>query len=177
MTKHIISVLIMSWHSDYIERSFRFVLNDAARLMGKRFDQRCREIGLSRAQVKALAYILRNEGINQAALAELLEIEPISLARLVDRMEAAGWVERQADPNDRRARRLFVTEKSRPVFDQVAVVANDIWDEALNGLAAGDRNRLFDLLRHVHGNLSNRVQPAAGAATIEMDLVAAEEHV
>jgi len=162
----------MSWHSEFIERSFGFVLSDAARLIGKRFDQRCREIGLSRAQMRALAYIIRNEGINQASLAELLEIEPISLARLIDRMEAAGWVERQADPNDRRARRLFITDKSRPVFEQVAALAREIWAEALAGLGEEQRQTLFDLLKHVHANLSGREPPA-----VTTKLLVANENV
>src|SRR5689334_11950907 len=90
------------------------LLNDVSRLMRKKFDQRAKELRLTRAQYYLLAKLARHEGIKQVELAELLEVEPISAARLVDRMEAAGWVERRADPADRRARRVFLAPKARP---------------------------------------------------------------
>src|SRR5580704_7777905 len=99
-----------------LNRSFGFVLHETARLLTKRFDQRAKCLGLSRAQCQLLAYLVYHEGINQTGLAELLEIEPISLARLIDRMEQSGWVERRPDPNDRRAWQLFIAEKAKPVF-------------------------------------------------------------
>src|SRR6185437_9269425 len=80
------------------ERSFGFLLHDIARLMRKRFDQRARSLNLSRAQWQLLVHLSRREGINQSGLAEILEIENITLGRLVDRMEEAGWVERRLDP-------------------------------------------------------------------------------
>src|SRR5882672_3339347 len=101
-----------------LDVSFGFLLHDIARLMRKRFDQRARGLGLTRAQWQVLAHLARHEGINQAGLAEILEIEPITLGRLVDRMADSGWLERRADPNDRRARLLYLTAKARPVFDR-----------------------------------------------------------
>jgi MarR family transcriptional regulator for hemolysin len=95
------------------ERSFGFLLHDIARLMRKIFDQRARSLGLSRAQWQLLVHLSRHEGINQSGLAEILEIENITLGRLVDRMEEAGWVERRADPGDRRARLLFTRRSLR----------------------------------------------------------------
>src|SRR5882757_3179444 len=94
-----------------LNRSFGFVLHDTARLISKRYDQRAKGLGLTRAQTQLLAYLLSHEGINQARLADLLEIEPISLARLLDRMEQSGWVERRPDPKDRRAWLLYTTDK------------------------------------------------------------------
>src|SRR5574338_946906 len=99
------------------------LLNDVTRLMRKRCDQRAKNLGLTRAQYFLLAKLSRCEGINQVGLADLMEVEPISLARLVDRMEAAGWLERRADPADRRARRLFLTAKSRPMIEKMRVIA------------------------------------------------------
>ena len=81
------------------ERSFGFLLHDIARLLRKRFDQRARALGLSRSQWQVLAHLSRHEGINQSGLAEILEIENITLGRLVDRMGEAGWVERRPDPS------------------------------------------------------------------------------
>src|SRR5436190_23691376 len=91
-----------------------FLLHDAARLMRKRFEQRARAagLGLSRAHWQILALLKRNEGIQQGALADLMDIEPITLVRQIDRCQAAGLVERRPDPKDRRAWRLFLTEKA-----------------------------------------------------------------
>jgi len=142
------------------ERSFGYVLFEVARLMSKRFDQRARVLGLTRAQCQLLARLAQHEGINQARLADLLELEPISLARLIDRMEQAGWIERRADPADRRARLLYMTDKARPLFDQVMELGHETRAEALAGLPAADRDQLIDLLLHVRANLSDRA-PAA----------------
>jgi MarR family transcriptional regulator for hemolysin len=151
------------------ERSFGYVLFETARLLSKRFDQRARALGLTRAQCQLLVRLAQHEGINQAGLADLLELEPISLARLIDRMEQAGWIERRADPADRRARLLYMSEKAKPLFDQVVEVGYATRAEALAGLSAADRDTLVDLLLHVRGNLSDkgplaeRVPQAAGA--------------
>ena len=104
------------------ERSFGFLLHDIARLMRKKFDQRARALGLSRAQWQVLAHLSRHEGINQSGLADILEIENITLGRLIDRMEDAGWVERRPDRSDRRARLLYMTEKAAPMIRLVATV-------------------------------------------------------
>ncbi len=86
------------------ERSFGFLLYDSARLLRRDFDRRARAIGLTRAQWSVLSHLVRYGGVNQAALADLMEIQPITLVRLLDRLEEAGWIVRQADPNDRRSR-------------------------------------------------------------------------
>jgi MarR family transcriptional regulator, transcriptional regulator for hemolysin len=147
-----------------LDRSFGFLVNDVARLFGRRFDQngRGRRLGLTRAQCRTLGYLARNEGINQAGLADLLEIRPMTLVRQIDRMEEAGWIERRADPADRRARRLYLTAKARPILGRIWNVANETRDEALARLAPAEAERLIDLLRRVHATLSERV-PADGA--------------
>jgi len=154
-----------------LERSFGFLVNDVARLFGRRFDHNGRRLGLTRAQCRTLGYLARNEGINQAGLADLLEIRPMTLVRQIDRMEDAGWIERRPDPADRRARRLFLTAKARPVLGRIWAVANETRDEALAGLAPDESDVLIDLLLRVHESLSERVplgdaraasRPAAG---------------
>src|SRR5579871_1458206 len=100
-------------------RTVGFLVHDVARLWGKRFDQRARSLGLNRAQCKLLGYLVRNEGIHQSGLAELLEVEPITMVRLLDRMQEAGWVERRADPADRRVYRLYLAAKAKPIFSAV----------------------------------------------------------
>jgi len=138
------------------ERAFGFVLHEAARLLSKRFDQKARAIGLTRAQCSVLFRLSMQEGLNQARLAELMEMEPISLARLVDRMEQAGWIERRADPADRRARRLYMTAKAKPVYERMIAVGLETRGEALAGISQADRDRIVDLLIQVRRNLSER---------------------
>ena len=147
-----------------LDRSFGFLVNDVARLFGRRFDQngRGRRLGLTRAQCRTLGYLARNEGINQAGLADLLEIRPMTLVRQIDRMEEAGWIERRADPADRRARRLYLTAKARPVLGRIWNVANETRDEALARLTPQESDQLIDLLHRVHSTLSERVPADPG---------------
>jgi MarR family transcriptional regulator, transcriptional regulator for hemolysin len=105
-----------------------------------------------------------HEGLNQARIAEILEIEPISLARLIDRMEEAGWVERRPDAADRRARLLYLTSKSKPVIDRMIEVGLATRAEALAGLSGADREKLLELLLQVRGNLSEKSAEAGGQA-------------
>jgi DNA-binding MarR family transcriptional regulator len=140
-----------------LERSFGFLVNDVARLFGRRFDHNGRRLGLTRTQCRTLGYLARNEGINQAGMADLLEIRPMTLVRQIDRMEEAGWIERRADPADRRARRLYLTAKARPILGRIWSVANEIRDEALVRLSPGEADTLIDLLHRVHATLSDRM--------------------
>jgi len=143
------------------DRSFGFLLYDAARLIRRDFERRVRAIGLSRTQWAALAHLRRNEGCNQSTLADFLEVEPITLARLLERMESAGWIERRPDPHDRRARLIFLTPKARPVIDEISALAVQSSEVALNGIAPEDREKMIDLLTQVRANLS-RSGPTGG---------------
>jgi len=145
-----------------LDRSFGFLVNDVARLFGRRFSHNSRRLGLTRAQCRTLSYLARNEGINQAGLADLLEIRPMTLVRQIDRMEDAGWIERRPDPADRRARRLYLTAKARPVLSRIWNVANETRDEAVARLSADEADQLLDLLLRVHDTLSNRVPVDGG---------------
>lgn len=145
-----------------LDRSFGFLVNDVARLFGRRFSYNSRRFGLTRAQCRTLGYLARNEGINQAGLAELLEIRPMTLVRQIDRMEESGWIERRSDPADRRARRLYLTAKARPVLSRIWNVANETRDEALARLSPEQSEQLLDLLLRVHDTLSDRVPVDGG---------------
>lgn len=123
-----------------------FLLHDVSRLLRVRFDRRARGLGLTRAQWRVLAHLAPRQGINQSNLAEILEVENITLGRHIDRLEEADWVERRRDPDDRRAWRLYLTEKSRPVLDQMEVLATEAQEEAMASLSPGERRRLLDLL-------------------------------
>jgi len=145
-----------------LDRSFGFLLHDVARLFARRFNQRALLfLSLTRAQCKVLGYLARNEGINQAGLADLLEIKPMTLVRQIDRMEEDGWIERRPDPGDRRARRLVLTEKARPILSRILDLSTEVRNEAFAGLSEVEGRHLIRLLGRVHGNLSERVPPLA----------------
>ena len=120
-----------------LERSFGFLVNDVARLFGRRFDQR--PAPRPHSGTMQLGYLARNEGINQAGLADLLEIRPMTLVRQIDRMEEAGWIERRPDPADRRARRLYLTAKARPILGRIWTWRTETRDEALAFCRRGQR--------------------------------------
>ena len=138
---------------DELKRSFGFLLHDISRQLRTSFDRHARAIGLTRSQWRVLAHLSRNEGIKQAGLADILEIQPITLARLLDRLGADGWVERRPDPSDRRVKRLFLTDKARPILLELRSVALSVREEALSGLDDHDQARLIDQLRVVKQNL------------------------
>ena len=141
-----------------------FLLHDTARLMRRDFERRSKGTGLTRAQWAVLAHLARSEGSSQAALADILDIEPITLVRLLDRLEDAGWVERRPDPDDRRVRRLFLTETARPLMEQFEQLASETREASLAGLTPEERQQLVDLLMRVRGNLSGRDSAARPAA-------------
>jgi DNA-binding MarR family transcriptional regulator len=132
-----------------------FLLHDAARLMRRRFEARASGLGLSSAQWRLLVRVTKDEGVAQARLAELLEIEPISVSRLIDRMEEGGWIERRSDAADRRVRMIFPTEKSREAYAGVKGLAGEVYEQALAGLSAEERRVLVKGLLNVIENLSD----------------------
>ncbi len=132
------------------------LVSDAARLLRRRFDARARSIGVSRAQWQVLIALSRSEGINQAALAERLEVETITVGRMVDRLADAGLVERRPDPADRRAWRLYLCPRAHPILAELQAVAIDVRAEMLAGLAADEQAALHALLLRLRANLSAR---------------------
>jgi DNA-binding MarR family transcriptional regulator len=146
-----------------LNRRLGILLHDVARLMRRRFDKRAGRLGLTRAQWAVIVQLKRQEGVNQATLADVLDVTQITLARLVDRLEAAGWVERRAHPADRRANLLYLTDKTHGEQERMTALADEVHAEALRGFAPEQHALLIDLLLRVKGNLL-AVQ-AAEAAT------------
>ena len=138
-----------------------FILSDAARLLRRRVDARARALGVTRAQWQVLLSLSRHEGINQAGLADRLEVENITLCRMIDRLSEAGLVERRADSADRRVWRLHLTPAALPIIERMRVVAADVMAEALGAMTDDDRSQLNDLLETVRTNLSARAPVAA----------------
>jgi MarR family transcriptional regulator, transcriptional regulator for hemolysin len=145
------------------ENTLGFLLSDVMRLMRRDFQRRMRGHRLTLAQWRALAQISLNEGINQARLADNLEIQPITLARVIDKLEEAGWVERRRDPRDRRAVCLHVTAKAQPLISLMWDKATRSRELAQAGLPPGTRERLIDILRHMKRNLAAADAEAAAA--------------
>jgi MarR family transcriptional regulator, transcriptional regulator for hemolysin len=129
------------------------LLVDVARLLRRNFNRRAQRLGLTQPQWQALARLSQNQGMNQACLADLLEVQPITLTRLIDRLEAAGWVERRPDPADRRVQRLFLTLKAEPLLDDIRALAAKTREEAMQGLSDRERRQLLQTLQTIKGNL------------------------
>jgi DNA-binding MarR family transcriptional regulator len=140
--------------------SLGFLISDVSRLMRRRFDERAREVGATRAQWRTLTTLSRNEGLNQGALADLLEVEPITLCRMIDRLEESGLVERRRDPADRRAWQLFLTDKSKPILDDLRRMADDLFVHVLSGLDDSERRALGKSLERMRSNLLNMPSPS-----------------
>lgn len=149
------------------ERSLGFLIADLARLLRRNFDRRVLPLGLTQAQWRAIFHLSRTEGMTQSALAEALDVQPITLARLVDRMEAAGWVERRSHPADRRAVQLYLTDKSQPLLAEIQTRARTTIEEATAGLSAADTRALADTLLQLKANLVAADDAAAKAPTQE----------
>ena len=121
--------------------------------MRKRFEQNARNSGLTRSQWQAIAYLSKHEGIHQAALADLLEIEPITLVRILDKLEDRGLIERRRHETDRRIWLLFLKDAARPLLADMQPIAETTRAEALEGVSLENRDRLFDTLNLMKTNL------------------------
>ncbi|MFL6760210.1 MarR family winged helix-turn-helix transcriptional regulator [Sphingomonas sp.] len=133
-----------------------FEIGETAHALRKAFDRRAVGLGITRAQWKVLFKVTRLPGLRQIELADMLDIEPITLSRIVDRLEEAGLVERAADPADRRAWRLHVTAKAQPIVEKLRAVADEMAAEAFGGLDPKD----IDIARHVLGRVRENLSTA-----------------
>jgi DNA-binding MarR family transcriptional regulator len=146
------------------DRDLMLLLNDVARLLRTRFDQRARSRGMTRAQWVILARVDAKPGLSQNELAALLEVEPISVGRLVDRLEARGLVERRPDPADRRIRRLHLLPSAAPVLEEITKAREVLGAELLQGVDAEARTRMVDALLQMKNNLTTEPAPMAVGA-------------
>src|SRR3990172_570528 len=132
------------------EQTLGFLLFEVLRLLRRNFGRRMQ---LTQVQWRALAFLSLNEGINKAGLADLLEVRLITLARLIDRMEDAGWVERQRDPGDRRAVRLYLTKQAGLLMESMKILNRETLKQALAGLSRSTRTQLIGTLNIIKNNL------------------------
>jgi MarR family transcriptional regulator for hemolysin len=137
-----------------LSRNFGFILNDVARLLRTAFDRRVKSLGLTRSQGWVLNHLFRNDGVTQSELADILQVEKATLGRLLDRLEAKGWVRRENHADDRRAKRVFLTEEIEPALRAMRAAAADLRRDALAGLSTEDQTRFVDALLAIKANLS-----------------------
>ena len=139
-------------------RNFGFLVHDVSRLIKRRFDRQARQTGLpiTRRQAAVVLYIARNEGVSQAEVATWLDLEPIALVRMLDKLTEEGLVERRAHPTDRRVRTLWLMPAARPVVTQILTINKAIREEAFAGMPTHTRDTVIDILDAIKGNLALR---------------------
>jgi MarR family transcriptional regulator, transcriptional regulator for hemolysin len=136
-----------------LNREIAVNIMDVARMLRTYADQRARQFGISRAQWVVLIRLERQEGLKQSELAEILDLQPISLTRLLDRLAENGLIERRSDPNDRRANRLYLMPAARPLLEQLAALGSDMMNDVLAGLDGKANARLLGDLHKMKDNL------------------------
>jgi MarR family transcriptional regulator, transcriptional regulator for hemolysin len=139
-------------------REFAFILNDVARLLRTYADYRAAQFGMTRAQWAVLVRLDLYEGLNQSELADMLDLQPITLTRLLDKLCDSGLIERRPDPDDRRAKRLFLTRAARPLLLQLASLGEETMANVLDGVASETVEQMVSQLEVVRDNLRQLIQ-------------------
>jgi MarR family transcriptional regulator, transcriptional regulator for hemolysin len=149
-------------------REFAFTLNDVARLLRTYANHRAAAFGITRAQWAVMARLDRQEGLKQSELAEMLDLQPITLTRLLDRLGHSGLIERRPDPRDRRAKRLFLTPAARPLLERLGGLAEELMSTALAGIDRPTVKLMLANLSIAKENLRHAIanKPVAGLEKI-----------
>ncbi|WP_426437982.1 MarR family winged helix-turn-helix transcriptional regulator [Bradyrhizobium genosp. P] len=145
-----------------VDADFLFTLGEVFRLIRVYADKEAARYGITRAQWGVLAKVERNEGMKQTELAELLEMQPITLTRLIDKLCDAGWIERRSDETDRRVNRLYLKKAARPLLGKLAGLRSELTAAALEGISPTDAHRLLTQLESIKENVRNAIQSPAG---------------
>jgi MarR family transcriptional regulator, transcriptional regulator for hemolysin len=145
-----------------VDMNFLFTLGELQRLVRAYADKQAARHGITRAQWAVLAKVERTEGLKQTELAELMEMQPITLTRLVDKLCNSGWIERRGDETDRRVNRLYLKKAARPLLGKLSGLRSEITTTALEGISPADAHRLLDQLDLIKENVRNAIQNPAG---------------
>ncbi|MCA6125570.1 MarR family transcriptional regulator [Bradyrhizobium sp. WSM 1704] len=145
-----------------VDANFMFTLGELFRLIRVYADKEAARYGITRAQWAVLAKVERSEGMKQTELAELLEMQPITLTRLIDKLCDNGWIERRSDENDRRVNRLYLKKAARPLLGKLAGLRSELTTTALEGINPADAHRLLTQLEQIKENVRNAIQSPAG---------------
>ena len=144
-----------------VDMNLLFTLGELARLVRAYADKQAARYGITRAQWAVLAKVERSEGLKQTELAELMEMQPITLTRLIDKLCDNGWIERRGDENDRRVNRLHLRKAARPLLGKLAGLRSELTTTALDGITPADAHRLLDQLDLIKENVRNAIQHPA----------------
>ena len=134
-------------------------IHEVSLMISRIFNRRVKDVGLTRVQWQTLYLLYSRDGLTQTELADGLAMAKPPLGKVVDRLEEEGWVERRDDPTDRRAKRVFLTEKVAPLIPQLKLLVDEIGSIAMNGISQADRIALISLLEAVHTNLTAAAEP------------------
>ena len=135
------------------ERGLGFLITEVGRQLRADFRPRVAHLGLTQAEWQTLARLARHQGLRQAQLAEILEIQPITLTRHIDKLAESGLVERRPDPDDRRAVQLFLTDAAKPIMKELWDAADNMFAKALAGISQARRDQLIETLLDIKANL------------------------
>jgi DNA-binding MarR family transcriptional regulator len=141
-----------------VDMNFLFTLGELARLVRAYADKQAARYGITRAQWAVLAKVERAEGMKQSELAELMEMQPITLTRLIDRLCENGWIERRGDETDRRVNRLYLRKAARPLLGKLSGLRSELTATALDGIGAADAHRMLAQLEAIKENVRNAIQ-------------------
>jgi MarR family transcriptional regulator, transcriptional regulator for hemolysin len=144
-----------------VDMNFLFTLGELQRLVRLYADKAAARYGITRAQWAVLAKLERTEGLKQTELAEQMEMQPITLTRLIDRLCEQGWIERRSDDTDRRVNRLFLRKAARPLLGKLAGLRSELTATALEGINPADAHRLLAQLEAIKENVRNAIQNPA----------------
>jgi MarR family transcriptional regulator for hemolysin len=152
-----------------VEREVAFNISDVARLLRTCADQRASDFGMTRAQWAVLARIENAQGLKQCELADTLDLQPITLTRLIDRLCDSGLIERRSDPDDRRVKRLYLTPAAGPVLDGLARIGMDMMETVLQGIEPAAREHLLAQLLVIKSNLRDAIAGQSNEAAMEQN--------
>ena len=147
-----------------VDMNFLFTLGEVQRMVRAYADKQAARYGITRAQWAVLAKVERTEGLKQSELAEQMEMQPITLTRLIDKLCDNGWIERRGDENDRRVNRLYLRKAARPLLGKLAGLRSELTATALEGINPADAHRLLAQLEPDQGKRSQR-DPESGERT------------
>ena len=136
-----------------LDRNFGFLTHDIARLMQNDFDRRVRTLGITRAQWRVLMWVYRTPGVSQSELADTLEVQKAALGRMLDRLADKEWIERRADSEDRRIRRVHLSKEVEPLIATMRTIASELRSAAMDGIPEQEREKFVDTLLHMKSNL------------------------
>ena len=145
-----------------VDMNLLFTLGEVQRLVRAYADKQAARYGITRAQWAVLAKVERSEGLKQSELAELMEMQPITLTRLVDRLCDNGWIERRGDDSDRRVNRLYLRKAARPLLGKLSGLRSELTATALEGINPADAHRLLVQLETIKENVRNAIQTTPG---------------